>query len=165
MYQKPIEIYNKVFDIFSGSDFDYFKTRQAGFYPRAEEVLAPHLYPWGFIEFGSITPIEVYRAPAVFRYELTIPIVIMTMADRGDPTSLVVNNGTNENKGILDIVDDIGEKFWQYKENHFEIEGINDWIFGRIGYPSVLSVQRLLVHPLIRGMQIDFIFNVIERGI
>lgn len=165
LFQIPTLIYNQMYAILMTSDFDYFVTRDRGFYPRQENLLHPTLYPWAFIEFVNVPPIGVKRAPQVWEYELTLGLVMMTHADKGDPTSLVVNDGTNDNKGILDMVADVGLHYWGgYKDNHFGIDGVNDWNIGRVGIPSVLNVQRLLMHPLLRGVQIDFVFEVVERG-
>lgn len=160
----PKQIYEKVFEVLStDASLSYFETCQKGFYPRSENLVNPTLYPWVFIEFGGYGGISSYRVPRVWEYEFTIPMVAMTIADKGDPTSLVFNDGTNEKKGIGDIIADIGAVFWQRKIDQFGIEGVNDWNISRVGTPSVLSVQRLLVNPFVRGVQMDFSFQIIER--
>ncbi|MHC4395614.1 MAG: hypothetical protein ACYS1A_08155 [Planctomycetota bacterium] len=159
-------IYERMFEILQDSAFDYFETRQKGFYPRAENLVNPTFYPWAFIEFGGISHIEVIRAPMVWEYHFTIALVAMTCADKGDPTSLVFNDGTNDKKGIGDIIEDVGSKYWENK-NDFGVTGntLRDWSIARVGPPSILNVQRLLVHPFIRGVQFDFVFQINERGI
>jgi hypothetical protein len=87
----------------------------------------------------------------------------MTFAERGDPTELVFRTGTG-NKGIGDIVQDITSVFWtQKKENRFGVDGVKNWTIGRVGVPGVLSIQRLLTNPMVRGVQIDFVFDIVER--
>lgn len=167
IYQDTPElIYKRMFEILSDSYFDYFQTRQEGFYPRADNLVNPTLYPWVFIEEGGTSDIEVIRFPMVWQYSYTVALVAMTCADKGDPTSLVFNDGTNDKKGIGNIRSDIGNKFWEHKID-FGIAGntLRDWRIIRTGTPSILNVQRLLVHPLIRGVQFDFVFQINERGI
>lgn len=163
----PQLIYERMFEILEDSEFDYFETRQKGFYPRADNLVSPNLYPWAFIEEGGMSDIEVIRFPMVWEYNYTVILIAMTCADRGDPTSLVFNDGTNEKKGIGDIRQDIGGKYWEHKID-FGVAGnsLRDWRITRVSNtPSILNIQRLLVHPFIRGIQFDFVFQINERGI
>lgn len=166
MFAAPNQIYEKVYEILTtDSTFDYFETLQQGFYPRGENLLIPDLYPWVFIEMGGMDNIERARSPAVWSYYYVVNIIAMTHADKGDPTTLVVNDGTNENKGIQDIAADIVGILWEKKLTHFDLPNIvRDWTVQRVGQPSVLNVQRLLLSPYIRGIQIDLSFSVRERG-
>lgn len=159
-------IYTAFFDLLDDDPtFNYFKTKQRGFYPRDPDNIPPTMYPWVFIEYGGIGEIAVIAAPRVWGYEFTLVCVALTFADRGDPTNLVFTDGSSDNKGIGDIAADISNVFWtNMKENHFGVSGVRDWTIGRIGVPSVLSVQRLmLTSPYVRGVQLDFVFDIKER--
>lgn len=157
-------IYTEFFSVLNDdSTFDYIITKQRGFYKRDAATLTPTLFPWVFIEFGGMTEIRCIAAPRKWEYQFMLQCVVMTFADKGDPTDLVYNGGTSDNKGIGDMVADIMNVFWSTKKvNHFGVAGVRDWTIGRVGVPSVLSVQLLLVHPFVRGEQLDFAFSINE---
>jgi len=144
--------------------FAYFKTKQRGFLPLTDNLFAPSLYPWVFIEYGGEAEIDAYAAPRVWQHQFVIACVAMTFADRGDPTNLVFNDGSSDNKGIGDIAADIKYVFWTTKkENHFAVSGVKDWTIGRIGTPNILGVMAMLTNPFVRGVQLDFVFKIEER--
>lgn len=163
----PKPIYDRLFAILEAAaagsgTLSYFKTMQRAFFPRAENLLAPTLYPWLFIEFGGISGIDLHRFPANWKYEFTIAVVYMTFADRGDVTDLVFSADGNTNKGVGDITADLGSVLWGGNKADFGVEGIIDWTIGRVGYPSVLNIQRLLLSEYIRGLQMDLVFKISE---
>ncbi len=158
----PKQIFNKVYEVLQDSSLSYFKTNQKGFTPKQENLLAPTQYPWIFIEFGGITPPEVYRT-LIFSYEFTVNVIAMTLADRGEITDLIFTDSLNANKGIGDINADLGALFWGYKKSGFGIDGIIDWTIGRVGTPNVLHIQPLLASPYVRGIQMDLVFKCQER--
>lgn len=144
--------------------FAYFKTKQRGFLPMGADLFAPSLYPWVFIEFGGIGTIEAYAAPRVWQHQFTIACVALSFADRGDPSNLVFNDGSSDNKGIGDIAADIVNVFWTTKkENHFAVSGVKDWTIGRVGTPNILGVAAMLTNPYVRGVQLDFVFKIEQR--
>lgn len=158
-------IYTAFFNLLdSDSTFDYVKTKQKGFYPRDPDNIPPTMYPWIFIEYGGMGEIAAIAAPRVWGYDFTLACVALTFADKGDPTNLVFRDSVNDNKGIGDMVADISDVFWSnMKVNHFGVVGVRDWTIGRVGIPSVLSVQRLmLTNPYVRGVQLDFVFDLKE---
>jgi len=163
----PKDIYDQMYEVISeDSSLTYLRTKQRGFYPRDENVLSPTLYPWVFMEFGGYTSVEVLRMPRNWKYEFTINVVAMVLADRGRPDELVFASSEDTNrggKGIGDVVADICGALWPYHETHFNVSGVVDWNFSRVGTPSVMSVQALLVNPYIRGVQIDVTFLCQER--
>lgn len=161
----PKLVYNAVYNILvDHATFSYIQTKQRGFIPKSGDILHPSLYPWVFIEFGGFTTIELLRMPTVWEYEFTVHMVAMTVADRGDVESLVYNDGSNVKKGIGDIAADIGTVFWLRKNDQLGISGVRDWNIARVGTPSVLSVQRLLASEFVRGIQVDFVFQINEGG-
>jgi len=165
MFVIPNSIYNKVNELINtDSRLNYFETKQSGFYPRGETLLVPAIFPWIFTEMGGMNTIEWARSSAVWRYEYIVNVVAMTHADKGDPTTLIVGDGTNVNKGIQDIASDLVDVFWEKKVSRFDVPGVRDFTIRRVGQPSVLNVQRLLMSPFIRGIQIDLAFLVEERG-
>jgi len=165
MFEKPPEIHAALVEVLNtDSTFDYVKTKGAAIVQRGDDLLAYHMFPWLFFELFPITITAPFRMPQNWNYELTVPLVALTMADRGDMNSLIVNDGTNNLKGIGDIVKDIGTLFWTYQHSHFGVSGINKWTFGRVGAPTVMHIQTLLQHPYIRGVQVDFVFDVSERS-
>lgn len=159
------DIYVEFFSVLeNNSTFDYIRTKQRGFYPRDPSALNPKLFPWVFIEFGGMTDIEVRAAPRNWKYQFILQCVALTFADKGDPTDLVYNDGTSDNKGIGDLVTDIMDVYWTTKKvSYFDVSGVRDWTIGRVGVPSVLGVQQMLINPLVRGVQLDFAFEIIER--
>lgn len=168
----PKAIYDRLFTILEtaaegAGTLSYFKTMQRAFFPRSENLLAPTLYPWLFIEIGGYSEIDLYRYPNNWSYELIIPIVYMTFADRGDVTDLVFSEDGNTNKGIGDITADLGPVVWAHK-NDFGVSvpnaSITDWKIGRVGYPNVLNIQRLLLSEYIRGLQMDLVFKISETS-
>ena len=165
MFVIPNNIYNKVNELIDTDvRLNYFETKQPGFYPRGENLLVPTMYPWIFTEMGGMNTIESARSPAVWHYEYIVNVVAMTHADKGDPTTLIIGDGTNVNKGIQDIASDLVDIFWEKKVSRFDVLGVRDFTIRRVGQPSVRNVQRLLMSPFIRGIQIDLAFLVEERG-
>jgi hypothetical protein len=160
------DVYDAVNDLIdSDSRLSYFATKQRGFFPRGENLLVPTMYPWLFTEMGGLGTLSVARSPAVWRYEYIVNVVAMTHADKGDPTTLVVGDGTNDNKGIQDIAQDLLAIFWEKKISKFDVVGVRDYTIRRVGQPSVLNIQRLLLSPFIRGIQIDLEFTLEKRGL
>lgn len=156
----PKAVYDRLFTILDESvTLNYFNTRQKGFFPRSENLLAPTLYPWLFTEIGGFSEIGIYRYPRNWTYELTIPIVYMTFADRGDVVDMVSSDNGNANKGVIDMTADIGEVVWAYKTD-FGVAGVVDWNIVRVGTPNILSVQRLLMSEYVRGLQMDLVFQI-----
>ena len=164
----PKAIYDQMFSILdTDSNLDYIVTKQRGFYPRDPDSISPHLYPWAFIEFGGYSTVEPYRSPTRWVYDFTIALVVMAYADKGNIDDMVFrDDDSKQAKGIGDIVADLGNVYWGYKESRFGLQGqgIQDWDIARVGTPSVLSVQRLLMSPYIRGVQMDFVFEIMETS-
>lgn len=161
----PRDIYLKVMEIIEDNPtFSYFKTKQPGFYPRDSILTSPTLYPWIFVEFGSITEEDVIRKPRVWSYEFVFNIVALTFADKFHPEDLVFSTGLNVNPGIGDIALDIRRVFGGYKgKAAFGIDSVQDWKFIRTGTPTILKLQQLLTHEFIRGIQCDMAFQIIDR--
>jgi len=172
------DIYEQMFTILNDPlKFSYWKTKQRGFHIREETVLTSNMFPWAFIEWGSVSSVNWFQSPNNFKYVATFPLVIMTFADKADQTALVFNKdegntGTSKNKnpGIGDIVQDVGIAYWDdFHNNRFGITQhpgvaeVEDWTISNIGTPTILSIQTILAHPWIRGTQIDFSFTVQER--
>ena len=161
----PGTIYNAIVEIIEdNSTFDYFKTKQRGFYPREANLTSPNMYPWVFVEFGSITEEEVIRMPRVWSYEFVLSVVGMTFADRGRPEDLVFSTGENVNPGIGDMALDFRRVFGGYKgKAAFGISSIQEWRIIRTGTPSIPMIQALMMHEYIRGIQCDLSFKIIDR--
>ena len=162
-------IYNRLYEILedaSETDLSYCKLLQRGFHPTAENLLAPTMYPWVFIEYVSQSNITIQRMPTVWQYELTIGIVALTLADRSDFDSIVYkeDGSKNTNPGIGDMVEDIQSVLWAH-HNDFGVPGgvVQNWTISRIGMPSVLHVQALMMSEFVRGLQIDVTFQIVER--
>ena len=167
------------FAISENPDNGIFKTCQSGLHFKATSELKPTEFPWAFMEFGSITPVEAERMPQVFRYELTYPMVLMTFADRGNQDRLVFNpdkanagEAVNKNPGIGDMVASVSKFFWEtYHTSRFGVFDsdddytIHDWTVSRVGTPTVSQVQAMLVHPYLRAVQLDFTFDIRERTV
>lgn len=162
-------VYNRLYEILEDAtetDLSYLELLQRGFHPTSENLLAPTMYPWVFIEYVSQSNISIHRAPTVWKYELTLGIVALTLADRSDFDSIVYreDDSKNTNPGIGDMIEDIQSVLWAH-HNDFGIPGgvVNNWTIARIGAPSVLQVQALMMSDLVRGLQIDVTFNIVER--
>ena len=155
------DIYDQVFDIIDthASFTGVFETKQRGFYPRDPDNIVPTLFPWIFIEYGGCSAMDVHRAPRQWEHDFTVNVVIMTFADRGHPTDLVFSESENINPGIGDLADTIRNVFWENYKQTFGVDGVIDWNITRIGTPSVLSVQRWLMNPYMRGIQLDLTFR------
>jgi hypothetical protein len=162
----PKAVYDKMWTILDTTTptFDFFRTKQRAYYPRAENLINPAFYPWAFIDASGYDPIERLRSPRVWKYEFTVPLVVMTFAVQGDIESLVFASGESDTLGILDIAGIVGEEFWK-RRGGFGVTGVRDWTIGRVGIPTVLNVQRHLMNPYVRGVQMDFIFQVNERDV
>ena len=178
IYNKLFTILNDEFSLDENSDGGIFKTFQAGLFFRDENVLASHLFPWAFLEFGNIGDVQRYRSPEVYKYELNYPLVLMTFADMGDQDRLVFNDnkeegGYNVNPGIGDLVEKVGGFLWdQYHSNRLDLfdvrsikdkYGIENWTYSGVGTPTVPHVQTMMIHPYFRAVQIDITFEVVER--
>jgi len=158
----PKQIYDRLFAILSTAPtLNYFKTKQRAYAEVSADLLAPTLYPWFFIDEGSISNLEVHRFPKNWVYQFIVPIVYMSFADKGKTTDLVFSQNLNANKGTGDMTADIGNVLWAHK-NDFGVQGVIDWTIGRVGTPDVLTVQRILVNPLVRGRQMDLVFQISE---
>lgn len=159
----PKAVYEKVFTILdTASDLSFFKTTQRAYYPREPNLTNPKLYPWGFIDANGYDPIERLRSPRVWRYEFTIPVVAMVFAEQGDMGSMVFATGETDAIGILDVAGLLGDEYWKLRGG-FGIPGVRDWTIGRVGIPNILSVQKHLMNPYVRGIQMDLIFSINER--
>lgn len=166
LFETPELIYNRLFEIIENdSTFDYCKLKQRGFHPRDPNLLSPTMYPWIFIEYVSQTGIEPYRMPRVWTYEQTIGIVCMSLADRADFDSVVFRetDSKNVNPGVGNMVADVQKVLWTHHED-FGIAGdtLLKWNISRIGTPSVLQVQMLLMSEFVRGLQIDLVYQIVE---
>ncbi len=162
----PKAVYDKMFAILStDSSLDYIATKQRGFNPKEPDTLVPNLFPWVFIEFGGYSPVEVYAMPKKWDYEFTIAVVAMVLADKGRPEDLVFRSGDyDQGRGIGDVVADIGNVLWGYKDNMFDVVGVLDWTITRVGTPSILAIQQLLMNPYVRGVQMDVSFQLLESS-
>ena len=165
----PREVYNEAYRLLTeDSRLAYIQTKQRAFYPRGENLVTPNLYPWVFIEFIGISSVEVFRMPANFDYELSLGIVVMAFADEGKVDDTVFRDSddpnANRSKGAMDIISDLGIVFWGGKQTHFNVSGVVDFTITRVGTPSVLSVQTLLMNPFVRGLQMDMAFHIQERS-
>lgn len=159
------QIYNKVADILlNANELSYCNTRQRGFHPKGDNLVSPTLYPWLFIEYGSTTEPRSVRTLR-WEYEYTIPIVVMTMADKGDFDDLIFNTtGKNLNKGVGTMIYDVKKLMWSYhKGGLLGIDEIQDWNIGASHQPNILSVQRVLFSEYVRGLQMELIFRVWEQ--
>lgn len=168
----PKQLYEAVYAELNGSnDLTYFSQIQRGFFPKSADIIHPSLYPWLFIEFGGYSTPEIVRMPRVWGYVYTIYVVMLTLADKGDPTNLVFNDGSADNPGIGDIAGDVCAVLWKRHNDAFGLkvlpsqqdDGVLDWGFGTTGPPGVFGVQSLLVNPFVRGIQTNLLFQVIER--
>jgi len=161
----PKAIYRKAYEILStDATLSYMKLRESGYRPR--ENITPDLFPWAFVDLGDWSGVDPYRFGMVFDYELTIPVIALTYADKGRPEEMLFQadeNPVNENKGIGDIMVDLGLVFWGYKVNRFGLAvGIIDWTITRIGVPTNLGLQALLLNPHVLGKQMDLTFHIKE---
>lgn len=166
LFEAPGLIYDRLFEIIdTDATFDYCKLKQRGFNPRSENLLSPTMYPWIFIEYVSQSAIEPYRHPRVWTYEQTFGVICMTLADRADFDSVVYreSNSQNVNKGVGDMIADVQKVLWQHHEDFGETgDTLLKWTIGRVGTPSVLQVQRILMSEFVRGLQIDVTFQIVE---
>lgn len=160
------EIYDRMWSVLTtDSTFDYIVTKQKGYYPKAIQLISSNLFPWAFIEYESLSPIEPYRLGGVFNSEYALSLIVMTHADRGNQADLIFNSGgadSNVNKGIGDIVDDIIAVYYgKWKRPNFGVSGIIDWTITRAGIPQIPQIVRLMVeNELIRAIQVDFRFKI-----
>lgn len=175
MYQLPPLIYNRVdeildvFKVVGGtSPYNYFKTKQRGFVPINEELTHPSQYPWMFLEFGNTTD-PTYPRTNNMEYSLSLNLVCMTVADKGKIGDLIVSEGLNTNKGILDILKDVGTVLKPYKTAGIGIacpEGtaVVDWQYGGARpMANMMYMTPLNLSPYIRIIQIDLIFTCREN--
>ncbi len=170
MFALPKLIYNRideildVFKVTGGTaPYNYFKTKQRGFEPINENLLHPSQYPYMFLEFGNTTE-PTYPRTNNMEYYLTLSLVAMTLADKGKIGDLVVSDSLNVNKGILDILADIGAVLGLHKVSGLGIDGVIDWQYGSV---SPMARQMFMtpqnLSPYIRIIQIDLIFQCRER--
>lgn len=170
MFVLPRLIYNRideildVFKVIGGTPpYNYFKTKQRGFEPINENLLHPSQYPWMFLEFGNMTE-PTYPITNNMQYYCTLNLVAMTLADKGKIGDLVVNDSFNVNKGILDILEDIGAVLGQHKIGGLGIEGVIDWQYGSIRpIATMMFMTPQNLSPYIRIIQIDLNFQCRER--
>lgn len=158
-------IYEAVSDIIINSDaLSYCRTRQRGFYPKSENLLSPTMFPMIFLEYGMVSEITNPRT-LVWEYNYNIPIVCITLADKGNFEDLVFNlENKNNNKGIGDIIYDVKKLLWAYHGSNFGIENVQSWNIAGIHVPNVLNVQRMLANEFVRAMQITLTFRVWEKA-
>ncbi len=175
MYQLPPLIYNRldeILDVFKvqggTSPYNYFKTKQRGFVPINDDLLNPIQFPWMFLEFGNATETIVERTGNL-DYSLSLNLVAMTLADKGKKGDTIVSEGLNTNKGILDILKDVGTVLKPYKTAGIGVvcpEGtaVIDWQYGGTRPMANMMYMTLLnLSPYIRIIQIDLIFQCRER--
>jgi len=160
------QIYDRMWEILTtDATFDYIVTKQKGYYPKAPQLMSSNLFPWAFIEFDSVSPIEPYRTGMVFSQELGLSLVVMTHADKGNRDDLIYNSGgagSNVNKGIGNVWEDIQNVYFgKWKKPNFGIDGLISWTIIRAGVPQIPQIIRLLVeNDLIRAIQVDFRFKI-----
>ena len=127
IHQIVRQLYNQVYNILNiynliakdDDDDDVhshfaFTTLQRGLYYKEPELaLVPELYPWAFVGQPYSTEVEGRRSPRVWTYEVTIPVTIMTFADRADQTELIFNDNLYDyedvsgDKGTLEFFENL----------------------------------------------------------
>ena len=158
----PKQIFNFVYETLKQSTELNYCNIHAGYYPKGENLIAPSEFPMIILEYGTTSDIESVRT-RVFQYEYTLPIVVMTLADKGNFSDLVFNtSGVNQNKGIGDIIFDIKKVLWRNKQG-LGINNVIDWNIGDTHNPNITNIQRLLSSLFVRGLQLDLIFKVWEN--
>lgn len=175
MFQLPPLIYDRVdeildvFKVVGGtSPYNYFKTKQRGFVPINEDMLHPSQYPWMFLEYGNTSEPQ-FNLTNNMDYYLTLNLVCMTLADKGKIGDLIVSEGLNTNKGILDILKDIGTVLKPYKTAGIGVvepagTHVIDWDYGGTRpIANMMYMTPLNLSPYIRIIQIDLVFYCRER--
>jgi len=170
MFALPPLIYNRIdtiLDVFKVSGgtapYNYFKTKQRGFAPINDDLLHPSQFPWMFLEFGNTTA-PSYPVTNNMEYDFTLNLVAMTVADKGKIGDLVVSESLNVNKGIIDILADIGAVLGAHKRGGVGVAGVIDWRWGATRpMANMMYMTPQNLSPYVRIIQIDLIFQCRER--
>jgi len=170
IFTLPPLIYNRIdtiLDVFDRANGDatygYFKTKQRGFAPINDDLLHPSQFPWMFLEFGNTTA-PAYPVTNNMEYDFILNLVAMTVADKGKIGDLVVSESLNVNKGILDILKDVGAVLGAHKVGGLGIAGVIDWHWGSTRpMANMMYMTPQNLSPYIRIIQIDLIFQCRER--
>ena len=68
-----------------------FKTFEKGLQLKQEREIDAGLFPWGFLEWGTVGEVSFAWAPRTAEYRITYPLILLTLADQGQQERLIFN--------------------------------------------------------------------------